>query len=302
MRTESKTRVLIVGFGKMGQLHRRALRGLPEAEVIGAVDTDAGRKVAADAEGVPFAMAVDDLVDSADAAIVATPSDDHAATCLRLLRLGIDCLVEKPIALDPSDARLMVEAAGDHTILAVGQSERFNPCLEPALEAMQSFHGDVVVRRTAPLAPEEKVSDVVQDLMVHDLDWILRREGFASPSVEIIRAMRTSGKLGNVTCRLRFETRTYGVTSLYLDGISERTVTLQPEGQPPSVFSLRRDSFGSDADPLTRQVASFLALRHGAPALICTGREALQVLELTEQIRHRCRLGPIHAALESNWL
>jgi predicted dehydrogenase len=302
MRSPSKTRILIVGFGRMGQLHLQALRGLPEAEVIGAVDANPDRKAPADAAGLPFAMAVDDLADAADAAIVATTSDDHAVTCLELLRLGIDCLVEKPIALDPGDARRMVEAAGDHTVLAVGQSERFNPGLDRALIAMQTFRGDVVVRRTARLAPEESMSDVIQDLMVHDLDWILLHEGFASPSLEIVRAVRTDGKLGDVTCRLRFESRTYEVASLYADGMPERTVTLRPEGHPPSTFSLRQDSFGSGADPLTRQASSFLALRQGAPALICTGKEALQVLELTEQLRHRCDLGPERAALESSWL
>jgi hypothetical protein len=300
--TASKTRFLVVGFGKMGQLHLRSLRSLPDVEVIGVVDADLGRKAAADVAGVPFALAVSDLAGKADAAIVATPSDQHADACLTLLKLGIDCLVEKPIALDPTEARLMVEAAADRAVLAVGQSERFNPGLELALSEMQSLTGEILVRRTARPAAEAHAADVIQDLMVHDLDWILRREGFAAPSLEITRAIRADGKLQDVACRLKFETRTYQLTAQYAGGMSDRTVTLQPKGQPPRMFSLRQDSFGSSADPLTRQAASFLALRRGAPAEICTGLEALQVLELTERLRQVCGAGPTRAALESTRL
>ncbi len=301
-RAESRTRFLIVGFGKMGQLHLRSLRGLPEAEVVGAVDTDPARKAAADAAGVPFAMAVRDLAGSADAAIVATPSDQHAAVCLELLALGIDCLVEKPMALDPDEARLMVEAAADRVILAVGQSERFNPGLDLALREMQKINGDVLVRRTARLAAEAGASDIIQDLMVHDLDWILRHEGFVPPSLEVTRAIRTDGKLQDVSCTLRFATRAYHITTFYATGVPDRTVILRPEGQPQRSFSLRQDNFGSSADPLTRQAASFLALRRGTPTAICTGKEALQVLELTERLRHRCGAGSKRTALESNSL
>ena len=296
-----RVRVAIVGFGKMGQLHLKALRNLPEVDVIAAVDPDPARRVIADALDIASLPTLDDLMGAVDAAIVATPSDRHASITIELLSRGVDCLVEKPIALDPNEARLMLDAAAGGAVLAVGQSERFNNGLDRALEAMDGIGGDVTVLRTARPGADDSPADVIQDLMVHDLDWVLRREGDCTPALEVTALQHVAGRLVGATCWLRFATRSYQVTARYDAAAPERTVTLHPIGQPPRSFPLRHDSSGSNADPLTRQAIAFLAHRRGLPSAICTGEAALQVLELTERLRQICRLTePMELRLESN--
>jgi len=63
-----------------------------------------------------------------DAASVAVPTVEHARVGCRLLELGIDVIVEKPMAASLAEAdQLLSAAARANRILQVGHLERFNP-------------------------------------------------------------------------------------------------------------------------------------------------------------------------------
>jgi hypothetical protein len=69
-----------------------------------------------------------------DAASVAVPTIHHAQVGCRLLELGIDILVEKPMAASVAEADRLLEAARRYNrVLQVGHLERFNrPGRSPA--------------------------------------------------------------------------------------------------------------------------------------------------------------------------
>lgn len=179
-------RVGVVGAGVMGGNHVRVLSGLSNCEIVAVIDADESRgRMLAGSIGAEFFPAGTSLAGMVDAAIVATPSELHEATSIPLLRAGIDVLVEKPLADDLGAARRILATAREaHAILMVGHVERFNP----AVIEVKKFIDDPVHFRFSRVGPftSRISSDVVLDLMVHDLDIALHLTGSAVNRVSAV--------------------------------------------------------------------------------------------------------------------
>jgi predicted dehydrogenase len=104
---------------------------------------------------------------------VAVPTIEHAAVGCRLLEMGLDVLVEKPMAANLSEAGALLDAAERfQRILQVGHLERFNPAVlavEPILNHPLFFE----VHRLGVFTPRSLDVDVIFDVMIHDLDILL---------------------------------------------------------------------------------------------------------------------------------
>lgn len=284
-----ETGIAIVGFGKMGQLHMRTFQRIATVDIVGIIDTRRDRKNSADVAGVCFATCIDHLPKAVHAAIVAVPPDQHAQVTVPLLEAGIDCLVEKPIALVPGDAERMVAAAASSgTVLAVGQNERFNANIERALAIIAQGSGTVHTLRCSPFAKGPDQSDVVQDLMVHDLDWVLRNENYESYTATIREVTWQGERLRHVCCSLDFGRRQYELIASHTDGARHRTIEVIPTDNFARTFDISKPASAGQDDPLLRQARSFLDLRQGRRANISTGAQALLVMELVEVIRAQC--------------
>jgi len=87
--------------------------------------------------------------------------------------MGLDVLVEKPMAVNLSEADALLHAAKKNgRILQVGHVERFNPAViavEPILNHPLFFE----VHRLGVFTPRSLDVDVIYDLMIHDLDILL---------------------------------------------------------------------------------------------------------------------------------
>jgi predicted dehydrogenase len=169
-----KIRVAVVGAGEFGNNHARVYRELPGAELVGVYDRDEAKSavVAAEFQTQVFA-GLEDLRGRVDAASVAVPTVAHADVGCRLMEMGIDVLVEKPMAVDLKQADALLGAASRHQrILQVGHVERFNPAVvavEPILNRPLFFE----VHRLGIFTPRSLDVDVIYDLMIHDLDILL---------------------------------------------------------------------------------------------------------------------------------
>jgi predicted dehydrogenase len=163
------TRVAIVGAGVMGANHARVLSTIRSAEVVAVVDPNRAKgRPLARSIGVPL-VPLDGLAQIADAAVVATPSQTHAEIGCALLAEGLDLLIEKPLATTVADASRLVEAARAHDrIVMVGHIERFNAAVL-GLRDVVSDPLHIELTRVGPYTPRVS-SDVVLDLMIHDLD------------------------------------------------------------------------------------------------------------------------------------
>jgi predicted dehydrogenase len=169
-----KTRVAVVGTGEFGRNHARVYREIQNADLVGIFDKDPQRAESAAKEFRTHAFAnLDELSGRADAASVAVPTADHSEVGCRLLGMGLDVLVEKPMAKTLAEADALVDAAKrNQRLLQVGHLERFNPAVlavEPILDHPLFFE----VHRLGVFTARSLDVDVIYDLMIHDLDILL---------------------------------------------------------------------------------------------------------------------------------
>ena len=169
-----KIRVAVVGTGEFGRNHARVYRELDGAELVGVFDENQERATAVAVEYQTRVLkSLEELPGRVDAASVAVPTVAHAEVGCRLLEMGLDVLVEKPMAVNLAEADALLKAAKKNgRILQVGHVERFNPAViavEPILNRPLFFE----VHRLGVFTPRSLDVDVIYDLMIHDLDILL---------------------------------------------------------------------------------------------------------------------------------
>jgi predicted dehydrogenase len=188
-------RIGVIGVGRQGERHSRVYSSLAGVHFVGVSDLsiDRGSAVAA-RHGVEFYRDHAALLEQVDAVSIATPTASHVELVAECVARRVHVLVEKPLASDLSEARRMVQlAAQTRTIVQVGHIERFNP----AFLELQSVLQDLAViavhaRRLSPFDTSNTDTDVVLDLMIHDLDLVLTLFGGDIASVQAhARAART---------------------------------------------------------------------------------------------------------------
>lgn len=149
-------RALVVGLGRMGAFHARALRDL--GLDVSTVDPNPTRL--ADYRRVP---ALD-----FDVVCIATPITALADEACRWIGRARKMLIEKPMAATVADALELQRRTAGHDV-AVGFVERFNPVVV-ALRADPAWRRDAPVKftrwNTRPSV------DVALDLTTHDADLV----------------------------------------------------------------------------------------------------------------------------------
>lgn len=121
-------RIGIIGAGKAGERHAAGFAVQPDARVVGFADMDEGRAARlANGLGATAVRAWEDLFRlGIDVLVVATPHAFHVAPAERAAAEGVHLLMEKPLATTLSDARRIVDVAGDADVrLAVSFVHRF---------------------------------------------------------------------------------------------------------------------------------------------------------------------------------
>ncbi len=271
-----KIRVAVVGVGTFGHQHARVLEGVPGAELVAVVDQDQSRAEAiAEEHSCKALTSHRELQGRVDAAIVAVPTQHHAAVGVELLQAGIDILVEKPIAPDLADADALVSAALENNrILQVGHLERFNPVVE-AVKDVAYLPLFFEIHRMSIFSPRSLDVDVVLDLMIHDLDIVLHLvdsplERFEATGIPVL-----SPKADIASVRLTF--RNGCVANLTASRVSTEKIRKLRFFQPRQYISIdytRQDGYVSGVDesfqlthrrietvraePLARQAEAFL--------------------------------------------
>ena len=320
--------LVLIGCGHQGRYHLRHLQTLSgAARLVAVIDPDPAAREAA-GEGVStfadLASYVESGVDAARAAVVAVPTPLHAEVGCACLAEGWSVLLEKPLAGSFGDARRLVSAA-EGRLLRVGHIERFNPAVRAAEERI-GVPLFVEGHRLGPFRERMDLVDVVLDLMIHDLDLLLRWTGGQVTEVRAAGARVLTEKVDIANVRLQFDTGC--VANLTASRASleqmrklrvfadDRYVSVDMARH--SVQVLRREAgeagaaprivddspeVDAEADALAEQLATFLeevqAHDGGAPlssSRLATPEQAAAALELALQIReaveaHARRLG-----------
>jgi len=314
-----KTRVAVIGCGEFGRNHVRAYREIEGVELAGVFDQDLGRsaKIAQEFQTRAFSS-VEELCGLVDAASVAVPTVAHKAVGCRLMEMGLDVLVEKPMASTVSEADELIAAANRNArVLQVGHVERFNPAVravEPIVNRPLFFE----VHRLGVFTPRSLDVDVIYDLMIHDLDILL---ALVKEPVEEVKAVGipvltdkvdiaharlefAGGAVANVTAsrvstervrKMRFFQQREYISLDYARRDALRVGVKRPGPQPEFAFEKLP---APEVEPLRAELEAFVdavrtrvASKTDGPA----GRAALQLAtRVMESIReHSARVQPV---------
>ncbi len=299
-------RAVVIGLGRMGMHHVRACMDVSDVNLVAVFDqdTDLARTVAAETGAQPIDQ-LDALVHHADLAVIAAPTLFHADCALPLLKSGVSCLVEKPIAATDDEARAMIESATiGQASLGIGHVERFNPAISALVQAIENDLKDgakitsLSARRINLKADRTYDTDAVLDLMIHDLDLFntlklgtvvtIDTEQDATDDQVTARLILASGVVASFDVSRVATEQDRGLvvettlSSLHVD-FTEKTVTRLVNGSAaPLPVEIQ--------DPLRAQLKSFAATCQGQASIVATGEDGLAALELANDICRKAGL------------
>jgi myo-inositol 2-dehydrogenase/D-chiro-inositol 1-dehydrogenase len=180
----------LLGAGRIGQVHARAISGDPDARLVAVSDA-----IPAAAEAVAAAYRADtrtiEAIEGAsdiDAVVICTPTDTHADLIERFARAGKGIFCEKPVDLSLARVRQcldVVEETG--ATLMVGFNRRFDPdfgALKKAIDTgrIGSVEMVTIISRDPGPPPYDYIDrsgGIFRDMTIHDFDvarWLLDEE------------------------------------------------------------------------------------------------------------------------------
>ncbi len=193
----------------MGSLHAEKVTALRDAgqavALAGIADID-GSKASELATKFGTHAYTDNalLLAAADAAIVAVPTVEHFSVVQEALDAGCDVLVEKPIAADLVEAEGLLELADTRgRILQVGHLEWFNAAIATLSDRIHSPRFIEIVR-VGPFQGRATDTDVVRDLMIHDLDIVQQLLDQEPLRIEAVGVKVLTEKVDLASARLEF--------------------------------------------------------------------------------------------------
>lgn len=162
----------------MGRLHARVYSEMPQVHLVGVCDADADtRNAVAEQYGCAAYASPQELLKNQPglkAATIAVPTKFHGEVAEPLMHAGVCCLIEKPLAKDVGDARRIAQMARDTGVtVQVGHIERFNPAIR-AMTGLGIKPRFIEVTRISPMTFRSIDVGVVLDMMIHDIDIVLR--------------------------------------------------------------------------------------------------------------------------------
>ncbi|WP_216332467.1 Gfo/Idh/MocA family oxidoreductase [Rhizobium sp. X9] len=184
----AKYKVVIIGTGRIADVHAISVTRSPRLELAGCVDPFGGASFA-DKWSVPGFTTLDAAVDACkpDALVIASPTETHVPYVLEACRLRIPTLCEKPVAFTREPIVEAIAAARAVAIpVVLGFHRRFDSYRQ---EVHARVREGAVGRpehilqfsRDPRLAGRSEVAHqggIIADMVVHDLDelnWLMGR-------------------------------------------------------------------------------------------------------------------------------
>jgi len=231
-----KVKVGVVGVGHMGGYHVVAYTELLDAELVGVADVRVEQAEAlAETYGTAAFEDYRELYDKVEVVSICVPTELHYEVAKDFLEAGVNVLVEKPIAPTLREAEELFEiAAKKNCILQVGHVERYNGAAQELANIVENPYF-IESRRVGPFSGRNIKDGVVMDLMIHDLDIVLRLVNSPVKAVNARGKRVFSGREDFATVLLDFESGT--VANLIASRVSEyKTRTLAISQRDMYVF------------------------------------------------------------------
>ena len=201
----NKLNIGVVGIGHLGNYHLQKYQKLENCKIVAVSDALSDRaEKAADIYKCEAYTDHSAMLGKVDAVSIAVPTGGHYKVAREFLAAGVDVLIEKPICATLEEAdELIALAKKKNLILQVGFVERFNPAIM-ALENVIEKPMFIEAHRLHPFFERGTDVDVILDLMIHDLDIILKFVNSPLTCVEAVGVAILSDKVDISNVRLSF--------------------------------------------------------------------------------------------------
>ena len=214
-------RFAILGAGRIGQVHARAVDGNDQAvlaAVFDPVEAAAGsvaEQYGAEIRDLDAIAAADDI----DAVIICTPTDLHAQQIEQFARAGKAVFCEKPIDLDSARVRACLDVVNETgATLMVGFNRRFDPHFMGVKAAIESGRigtpeMGIITSRDPGAPPADYITrsgGIFKDMMIHDFDMAVFLMGsmpqavMATGSVLTDKSIEALGDFDSASAVLRW--------------------------------------------------------------------------------------------------
>jgi len=316
----------VAGCGHFGRFHALKVAAGARSTLAGLFDPDLPRAAALARETGAPALTWPELLQRAEAIVIAAPAEAHGALAEAALRAGRHVLVEKPIAASLAEADALAALAAERgLVLQVGHLLRYSAEHQAISERMRRpLYLECV--RIAPFKPRGTDVSVILDLMIHDLDLVLALVDSPIASVDAVGAPVASIHEDIANARVRFENGCVAtITASRISLKTERKMRLfSQEGYMSVDFAARKlmmigrerglpipgtgggrieETTWKDHDALAAEHAAFAAaVLDGAPVLVdaAAGRRALAAaLAVTDSMARSRRLAEASGLIRS---
>ena len=312
---KKKIKVGVVGVGHLGNYHLQKYHNLEDCEITAVADTFADR--AQKAAEIYQCNSFSDyraMLGKVNAVSIAVPTSDHYKVARDFLAAGADVLIEKPICATLEEADELIDLAGKKgLILQVGFVERFNPAIM-AMENVITKPMFIEAHRLHPFFERGTDVDVILDLMIHDLDIILKFVNSSIKGVEAVGVPILSDKIDISNVRISFATgcianvtasrisaktmqkiRFFGVEGYHAVDCQKREIVslskkINETGQQQIVQN--NIEVGSH-DPLEEEIRSFIHAVTNRLVPLVSGEEARKSLELAIDIIKKMKVAEV---------
>lgn len=201
----------ILGAGRIGQVHARAIAATPGARLSAVTDAlpEAARAVAQTYGAETRSIDAIEADGGIDAVVICTPTDTHADLIERFVRAGKAVFCEKPIDLDLARVRACLDVVAESgKPLMVGFNRRFDPdfaALKAAVDAGRVGRVEMVTITSRDPAPPPadyiaRSGGIFRDMTIHDFDvarWLLGEEVTGVQAAASVLVDPGIGRLGD---------------------------------------------------------------------------------------------------------
>ncbi len=202
----------LLGAGRIGKVHAKAVTGNPDATLVAVADAMApAAKAIADQYGCRVSS-IDDILAAKDidAVVICTPTDTHADLIEAFAKAGKAVFCEKPIDLSLARVKACLKVVRDtKATLMVGFNRRFDPHFKAVrAEIDKGTIGTVemvTITSRDPGAPPidyiKRSGGIFRDMTIHDFDmarFLLGEEVTEVAAMGAILVDKEIGKAGDL--------------------------------------------------------------------------------------------------------
>lgn len=227
----------LFGVGHLGQIHLKCISDIDALQLVGIFDPDEDKAYKiADKYNCKAFKSAEALMKAIDLADIVAPTSAHHQLAMLAMDHHKHFFLEKPITQTVTEARTICERAANLNIKAqVGHVERFNPAML-SVEHLSLNPMFIEAHRLALFNPRGTDVSVVLDLMIHDLDIILKLIPYPIIQIEAsgVAIVSPSEDIANV--RLEFENG--AVVNLTASRISMKNMRKLRVFQPDAYMSM----------------------------------------------------------------